>query len=37
MVSFSKELSHEDAAAVRAYVIVRANQTLAESKSSARK
>jgi mono/diheme cytochrome c family protein len=34
MVSFSKELSREDAAAVRAYVIVRANQTLAESKSS---
>jgi alcohol dehydrogenase (cytochrome c)/quinohemoprotein ethanol dehydrogenase len=31
MVSFSEELSREDAAAVRAYVIFRANQSLAES------
>jgi quinohemoprotein ethanol dehydrogenase len=32
MVSFSKELSKQDAEAIRAYVIVRANQSLAESK-----
>jgi alcohol dehydrogenase (cytochrome c)/quinohemoprotein ethanol dehydrogenase len=32
MVSFEKELSHDDAAAVRAYVIFRANQSLAETK-----
>lgn len=31
MVSFSKELSRPDAAAVRAYVISRANQSLAEA------
>lgn len=30
MVSFAKELSREDAAAVRAYVIFRANQNLTE-------
>jgi quinohemoprotein ethanol dehydrogenase len=34
MVSFSKELSHEDAASIRAYVILRANQALAETKTS---
>jgi PQQ-dependent dehydrogenase (methanol/ethanol family) len=33
MVSFQKELSKEDAAAIRAYVIQRANQSLAETKS----
>jgi quinohemoprotein ethanol dehydrogenase len=32
MVSFEKELSHDDAAAIRAYVIFRANQSLAETK-----
>jgi len=32
MVSFSKELSRQDAEAIRAYVIFRANQSLAESK-----
>jgi quinohemoprotein ethanol dehydrogenase len=32
MVSFSKELSKQDAEAIRAYVIFRANQSLAESK-----
>jgi quinohemoprotein ethanol dehydrogenase len=38
MVSFEKELSHEDAAAIRAYVISRANQDLrASRKSTARK
>jgi quinohemoprotein ethanol dehydrogenase len=31
MVSFSKEISHGDAAAIRAYVIFRANQSLNES------
>jgi quinohemoprotein ethanol dehydrogenase len=34
MVSFSKELSKENAEAIRAYVIFRANQSLAESKLS---
>jgi quinohemoprotein ethanol dehydrogenase len=34
MVSFSKELSKEDVEAIRAYVIFRANQSLAESKPS---
>jgi alcohol dehydrogenase (cytochrome c)/quinohemoprotein ethanol dehydrogenase len=34
MVSFAKELSHEDAANVRAYVIFRANQSLAEQKAT---
>jgi alcohol dehydrogenase (cytochrome c)/quinohemoprotein ethanol dehydrogenase len=34
MVSFDKELSRNDAAAIRAYVIHRANQALAESKAS---
>jgi len=33
MVSFSKELSQENVEAIRAYVIFRANQSLAESKS----
>jgi alcohol dehydrogenase (cytochrome c)/quinohemoprotein ethanol dehydrogenase len=37
MVSFSKELSHSDADAIRAYVIFRANQPLAASKSPLRK
>jgi alcohol dehydrogenase (cytochrome c)/quinohemoprotein ethanol dehydrogenase len=32
MVSFEKELSHDDAAAIRAYVIFRANQSLPEAK-----
>jgi quinohemoprotein ethanol dehydrogenase len=32
MVSFDKELSHDDAAAIRAYVIFRANQSVAETK-----
>jgi hypothetical protein len=32
MVSFKKELSHQDVAAVRAYVVFRANQSLAEGK-----
>jgi quinohemoprotein ethanol dehydrogenase len=32
MVSFAKDISREDAAAARDYVIFRANQTLAESK-----
>ena len=35
MVSFAKELSHEDAAAIRAYVIFRRNQSLAQQKTSA--
>ncbi len=35
MVSFAKELSHEDAASIRAYVIFRRNQTLAQKKSAA--
>jgi quinohemoprotein ethanol dehydrogenase len=33
MVSFRKELSRDDAAAIRAYVIFRANQSLAETKA----
>jgi PQQ-dependent dehydrogenase (methanol/ethanol family) len=33
MISFKKELSQEDAAAIRSYVILRANQTLAEQKA----
>jgi quinohemoprotein ethanol dehydrogenase len=33
MVSFRKELSRDDAAAIRAYVIHRANQSLAETKA----
>jgi hypothetical protein len=32
MVSFAKEISRGDAAAIRAYVIFRANQSLEESK-----
>jgi alcohol dehydrogenase (cytochrome c)/quinohemoprotein ethanol dehydrogenase len=35
MVSFSKELSHQDANAIREYVIFRAHQSLAEKKQSA--
>jgi len=31
MVSFDKDLSHDDAAAIRAYVIFRANQSLLQS------
>jgi hypothetical protein len=31
MVGFSKELSRQDAEAIRAYVIFRANQSLAEN------
>jgi quinohemoprotein ethanol dehydrogenase len=37
MVSFAKELSHEDAASIRAYVIFRRNQTVAQRKSLAAK
>ncbi len=36
MVSFKKELSHQDAAAIRSYVIFRANQGKAEKKSAAK-
>jgi hypothetical protein len=35
MVSFAKEVSHQDAAAIRAYVIFRANQSVAEEKAAA--
>lgn len=35
MVSFKEELSHEDAAAIRAYVIFRANQSKAEAEHGA--
>ncbi|MBO0862327.1 MAG: cytochrome c, partial [Chloracidobacterium sp.] len=34
MVSFSKELSRKDAEDIRAYVIVRARQTLAERRDA---
>lgn len=34
MVSFAKEVSRQDAAAIRAYVIYRANQSLQESKGA---
>jgi quinohemoprotein ethanol dehydrogenase len=37
MVSFKSEISREDAAAIRAYVIFRANQSLAEAKTAAPK
>ncbi|MDE3136551.1 MAG: PQQ-dependent dehydrogenase, methanol/ethanol family [Acidobacteriota bacterium] len=37
MVSFSKALSHDDAAAIRAYVIFRAHQTIEQEKASAKK
>ena len=37
MVSFKKELSHQDAASVRAYVIARANEAKAEGTQSAAK
>jgi hypothetical protein len=37
MVSFSSELSRKDAAAIRDYVIFRANQGLADAKSKAGK
>jgi quinohemoprotein ethanol dehydrogenase len=33
MVSFAKEISRKDAAAIRAYVIFRANQSAAEIKN----
>lgn len=36
MVGFAKELSQEDAAAIRGYVIFRANQTLNEMKSASK-
>ncbi len=36
MVSFVKQLSREDAAAIRAYVIVRANQSVQEAKTIAK-
>ena len=32
MVSFEKDLSHDDAAAIRAYIIFRANQSLVDTK-----
>jgi quinohemoprotein ethanol dehydrogenase len=35
MVSFDKELNHDDVAKIRAYVIYRANQTLREQSSNA--
>jgi len=35
MVSFQQELTRDDAAAIRAYVIFRANQTLTEAKGAA--
>jgi len=34
MVSFAKELSHEDAVAIRAYVIFRRNQTVAQEQAA---
>jgi hypothetical protein len=34
MVGFGKEVSQEDAAAIRSYVIFRANQTLNEMKAA---
>ena len=34
MVSFAKEVSHQDAAAIRAYVIFRANQSIAQEKAA---
>jgi PQQ-dependent dehydrogenase (methanol/ethanol family) len=34
MVSFAKELSHEDAQAIRAYVIFRANQSLQQQRAA---
>jgi len=37
MVSFAKEVSKEDAAAIRSYVIFRANQSLNEGKAAATK
>ncbi len=37
MVSFKKELSHQDAKAIRSYVIFRANQSKAEMKSAAKR
>jgi quinohemoprotein ethanol dehydrogenase len=37
MVSFSKEISHDDAAAIRAYVIFRAHQTLEQEKDGPKK
>jgi len=36
MVSFAKELSHEDVAAIRSYMITRRNQSVAERKLEAR-
>jgi hypothetical protein len=37
MVSFAKELSREDAADIRAYVIFRRNQSVTQRQSSAAK
>jgi quinohemoprotein ethanol dehydrogenase len=34
MVSFAKELSHEDAAAIRAYVVFRRNQSVAQMRAA---
>jgi quinohemoprotein ethanol dehydrogenase len=34
MVSFAKEISRRDAAAIRAYVIFRANQSVTEGKTN---
>jgi hypothetical protein len=35
MVSFAKELSHQDAADIRAYVVFRRNQSVAQKTSAA--
>jgi hypothetical protein len=35
MVSFSKEVTREDAEAIRGFVIFRANQSLAQAKAGA--
>jgi quinohemoprotein ethanol dehydrogenase len=37
MVSFAKELSHQDAADIRAYVIFRRNQSVVQTKSDGAK
>ena len=34
MVSFAKELSHEDAAAIRAYVVFRRNQSVPQRRAA---
>jgi len=37
MVAFGKEVSQQDAADIRAYVIFRANQSMSEAKAAATK